>query len=85
MVTPEDMPPDYLAEQVRTAIAQEAHDLGIKVTLTPGSAVLEGCVETSGQRDSIESIARRLLAVPAIDNRITVVDPTGRVKKESLP
>jgi hypothetical protein len=42
-------------------------------------------VETSGQRDSIESIARRLLAVPAIDNRITVVDPTGRVKKESLP
>jgi osmotically-inducible protein OsmY len=78
------MPADYIAEQVREAIAHEAHDLGVIVTVSETEAVLEGCVETDGQRQRVEEIARRILAELPVNNKIEIIDLGGVVKQESL-
>ena len=77
-------PPEYVAEQIRVAVAQEAHDLGVTVTVTETHVLLEGCVETDGQRRRVEDIARRIVAELPVTNKIEIVDLEGKVKQESL-
>ena len=79
-----ETPDAYLAEQARDAIANEAHELGIDVTLTSEEACLEGRVETADQRARVEAIAARVLAPRTIRNRIEVVAPDQAVTKEEL-
>ena len=75
---------DYVAEELRSAFAHEAHELGITVSVEGNRAVLEGVVETDNQRARIEEIARRVAPQLEIVNRTAVVDLAGAVKKESL-
>ena len=84
MSAPERSPAGYLAEEIRTALARDAHELGISVTTDGSIAVLEGCVETDGQRAHVERIARQVAPQLKMDNRIEVVNLAGAVEKESL-
>jgi osmotically-inducible protein OsmY len=83
-VSNETIPAEYVAEQIRVAIAQEAHDLGVVVTVTETDVLLEGCVETDGQRRHVEEIARRIVAGLQVTNKIEIMDLKGAVKQESL-
>ena len=84
MTKNENIPADYIAEQVRTAIAHEAHDLGVIVTVNESEVLLEGCVETDAQRRQVEDIARRILAELPVTNKLEIIDLEGAVKQESL-
>ena len=84
MVSKENMPAEYVAEQIRAAIAQEAHNLGIIVTVSEAEVLVEGCVETDGQRRRVEEIARSIVAELPVTNKIEIVDLKGPVKQESL-
>jgi osmotically-inducible protein OsmY len=75
---------EYVAEEIRTALARDAHELGISVTTDGRHAVLEGCVETDGQRARVEQIARQVAPQLEMDNRVEVVNLAGEVEKESL-
>jgi osmotically-inducible protein OsmY len=79
-----ETPEAYLGEQTRDAIAQEAHVLGIRVTVEADEACLEGRVESADQRARIEAIAARVLGPRTIRNRIEVVTPDQTVTKEEL-
>ena len=84
MSTQETYPAEYIGEEIRTALARDAHELGISVTTDGRRAVLEGCVETDGQRTRVEQIARQVAPHLEMDNRIEVVSLAGEVEKESL-
>ena len=73
----------YLCERARAAIVDEAHVLGIAITLGREEARIEGQVETEEQRVLVEAIAQRVLGLP-IRNRLAVVPPDRRVRSEHL-
>ena len=77
-------PAEYLAEQIRSALARDAHELGITVTVSGNTAVLEGRVESERQRLSIEQIARQVAPHLKIVNQVGVPNIAGAVKKESM-
>jgi osmotically-inducible protein OsmY len=85
MVSKEETVGDYLAEQMRDAIAREAHELGVVVTVIGSEVLLEGCVESDIQRQCVEGIARRVGSELNVTSRIEVVTLEGKVEKESLP
>ncbi len=76
------MADDYLAQHVTDALAQDPRvaDLGISVTVEPGSVRLSGQVATEERRDAAALVAQETLAGHEIHNEITVSacdDPDG--------
>lgn len=72
-------PRDSLAEQVRAALADDAHELGIRVTVLAehGRVALAGVVVTPERRARAAEIVRRVLPGFAVDDDIAVqrLDP----------
>ena len=54
------------------------------VTVSETEVLVEGCVETDGQRRRVEEIARSIVAELPVTNKIEIVDLKGPVKQESL-
>ena len=79
------LPPEYLAEHIRDAIAAEAHELGIAVSVEDDQVVLDGRVESDEQRARIAGIARAMVVDRTLVNLIEVVitDPVPEV--EDIP
>ena len=79
------LPPEYLAEHIRDAIASEAHELGVAVSVGDDQVVLEGHVESDEQRARIARIALEMAVDRTLVNLIEVVitDPVAEV--EDIP
>jgi hypothetical protein len=77
-------PAEYVAEQIRSALAREAHELGIAVIVSGDTAVLEGRVESERQRITVEQVARQVAPQLKFVNRIGVATLAGTVRKESM-
>ncbi len=65
---------ENLAQHVRDALAHDPRvaELGVSVTVEPGTVYLSGHVTTEERRDAIATVAAELLAGHEIRNQITV-------------
>ena len=74
-------PEAYVAERVRTALAEDPRvgELGITVTFEGGSLVLSGEVATAERRAVVEVVAREQAPGIEVDNRVSasVLDEPG--------
>lgn len=79
-------PPQYVAQRVREAIAQDPAigELGIQVDIVAGKLFLTGVVATEDRRTAIAEVARATAPELEIHNN-TVVEPFGRPSPEELP
>lgn len=81
------MTDDYLAEHVRDALAHDARvaDLGISVTVEPGTVRLSGEVATDERRDAAALVAGEILAGRQVRNEVTVSACDEPDATENLP
>lgn len=79
-------PPQYVAQRVREAIAQDPaiSELGVQVDIVAGKLFLTGTVATEERRAAIAEVARGTAPDLEIHNN-TVVEPLGRHSEEELP
>jgi osmotically-inducible protein OsmY len=68
------MTDEYLAEHVRDAMAHDPRvaDLGITVTVGPGTVRLSGEVATEERRDAVAIVAREVVTGHQVLNDVTV-------------
>jgi hypothetical protein len=70
-------PPEYLAEHVQDALAEQLSELGIQVTISAEKAFIAGDVATSARRDEIGRLAAELMPDHDVHNHVTVVERSG--------
>ena len=66
--------PEYAAEHVQDALAEQLSELGIQVTISAGKAFIAGDVATDARRDEIGRLAAELLPDHEVHNHVNVVD-----------
>ena len=76
----------YLAERIRTAIAQDArvNELGITVTLVDERVFVTGTVLTAERRDGIASVIAEQFPTLEIHNDVTVQQVGSHPAPETL-
>lgn len=76
----------YLAERVRTALAEDPRvgELGVDVVVDGARLVLTGVVGTAERCAAVEQVARELAPEHDVDNRLTVVTLTATGDAETV-
>jgi osmotically-inducible protein OsmY len=76
----------YLAERIRTAIAQDArvNELGITVTLVDERVFVTGTVLTAERRDGIASVIAEQFPTLELHNDVTVQQVGSHPAPETL-
>jgi osmotically-inducible protein OsmY len=82
----DQLPDEYLAEDLRTAIATspDVHEQAITVTVAGGRVLLTGSASTPTQRDAIGELVARLVPEREVVNDVEVPSVGGSAEVEEL-
>jgi hypothetical protein len=86
-MTDHDPPADaYLAERIRTALAQDprVNELGLAVVIVGGQAFVTGSVATPERRDGVSSVVAEQFPELSVQNDVTVQEVGGRPARETI-
>jgi len=76
----------YLAERIRTALAQDprVNELGLQVVIVGARAFVTGSVATLERKDGIASVFHELFPALGLQNDVTVQDIGARPARETI-
>jgi hypothetical protein len=76
----------YLAERIRTALAQDprVNELGVQVTIVGTQAFITGSVATVERQAAIALVVREQFPQVSLRNDVTVQDVGGRPARETI-
>ena len=84
-MTDADDRPEYLAEHIRTALADRVGELGVHVTLAGDGVFLSGEVASAERRTAVADVAAEVAGGRPVHNQTTVMDYPEPAGAEQLP